>query len=126
MRQREAKVLLAAKHFQGAYYLIGYSVECALKAAIAHQTNRYDFPDKNFAAQVFSHELTALLKLAGLKVALDASLSASPVLATKWAIVKDWSVESRYRSVVSAQTARDMYSACTSRSGILPWIRERW
>ena len=126
MRQREAKVLLTARHFPGAYYLIGYSVECALKAAIARQTNRYDFPDKNFAAQAFSHELTALLKLAGLKDALEASSSASPVLARKWAIVKDWSVESRYRSVVPPQTALDMYSASTSRNGVLSWIRERW
>ena len=126
MRQREAKVLLAARHFSGAYYLIGYAVECALKAAIARQTNRYDFPDKNFAAQTFSHDLTVLLKLAGLKAALDASFSASPVLATNWVIVKDWSVESRYQSVVSVQMAHDMHSASTSRNGILPWIRERW
>jgi HEPN domain-containing protein len=32
VRLNEAKVLLDAGHFDGAYYLAGYAVECALKA----------------------------------------------------------------------------------------------
>ncbi len=38
LRLDEAKVLLANERYQGAYYLIGYAVECALKACIAKQT----------------------------------------------------------------------------------------
>ena len=40
----------------GAYYLAGYAVECALKACIAKLTDRHDFPDKNFAAKCFTHK----------------------------------------------------------------------
>jgi HEPN domain-containing protein len=29
LRIREAKVLLDSKHYEGAYYLAGYAVECA-------------------------------------------------------------------------------------------------
>ena len=49
MRQREARVLLVNNHFAGAYYLTGYAVECALKAAVAKQVHRHDFPDKKLA-----------------------------------------------------------------------------
>jgi hypothetical protein len=43
----ESKALLRAGLPDGAYYLAGYSVECALKACIAKHTRRHDFPDKN-------------------------------------------------------------------------------
>ena len=49
MRVREAKVLLDAGDSPGAYYLVGYSIECALKACVARQVRRCDFPaDKGF------------------------------------------------------------------------------
>jgi HEPN domain-containing protein len=35
LRIREARVLLEAGEFPGAYYLAGYAVECALKACVA-------------------------------------------------------------------------------------------
>ena len=46
LRVREAKVLLDNKCYEGAYYLLGYAVECALKACIARQTKAFDFPDR--------------------------------------------------------------------------------
>ena len=44
LRVKEAKALLDNGYPAGAYYLMGYAVECALKACIAKQTKRYDFP----------------------------------------------------------------------------------
>jgi len=38
--------LLRLGLFDGAYYLAGYAVECALKACIAKGTQRFEFPDK--------------------------------------------------------------------------------
>jgi hypothetical protein len=67
IRRKEATALLKAKHYAGAYYLLGYSVECALKACIAKQTNKHDFPNKDFANKVYVHNLEVLIKLAGLK-----------------------------------------------------------
>ena len=43
-RLEEAEVLLRTRKFSGAYYLAGYAIECALKARLAKQTKRYDFP----------------------------------------------------------------------------------
>ena len=37
LRAEEARLLLDNGHYPGAYYLLGYAVECALKACIAKQ-----------------------------------------------------------------------------------------
>jgi HEPN domain-containing protein len=46
VRIREAKALLDAGLWDGAYYLAGYAVECALKACIAKRTRAEDFPPR--------------------------------------------------------------------------------
>ena len=74
LRKREAKSLFDNGLYQGAYYLMGYSVECALKACVAKQTNRYDFPDKEPTRQVYTHSLEKLVALAGLKAKLAACI----------------------------------------------------
>ncbi len=126
-RQREASALLAAGHHEGAYYLIGYAVECALKACIARAVKRYDFPNRQIAAQVYTHDLQELVRLAGLKTHFEADRKVSPALDLNWAVAKDWSEESRYDVAISVTRARDLYNACTARLvGILPWIRRRW
>ena len=44
IRINEAKGLLSLGLHDGAYYLAGYAVECALKACIAKETKRHEFP----------------------------------------------------------------------------------
>ena len=46
VRLDDARSLLAADRWDGAYYLAGYAAECGLKACIAAQTRQYDFPDR--------------------------------------------------------------------------------
>jgi hypothetical protein len=53
----------------GAYYLAGYSVECALKACIAKATQRHEFPDKKKADLSYTHNLKGLLNVARLEKA---------------------------------------------------------
>lgn len=43
IRLAEAAALLQAERFDGAYYLAGYAVECALKACIAKGPNCTNF-----------------------------------------------------------------------------------
>lgn len=107
--------------------MAGYSVECALKACVARTVQRYDFPDRNFANQAFTHELEKLLKLAGLEGMLQIDTAANPQLNLNWTVVKDWTVESRYNPSISKALAEDLYSACTARThGVLAWVRQRW
>jgi HEPN domain-containing protein len=44
IRIADAQVLFQNGRYDAAYYLAGYAVECALKACIAKQTMRHDFP----------------------------------------------------------------------------------
>jgi HEPN domain-containing protein len=127
IRLREAAALIKAKRYPGAYYLLGYAVECALKAYIAKQTKRYNFPDKNLAIKAYVHNLDQLINLVGLKSKLDEDIKKNNVLGVNWAIVRDWNESSRYVSGITSKDARDFYSACTSRkNGILTWIRTKW
>lgn len=125
MRAAEAKTLLRSRHYSGAFYLAGYSVECALKACIAKTTQRYDFPDKKRVADSHTHKLTELLRLAQLQSAMTNDSSLNPLLASSWAIVQDWSEVSRYL-VMTHTDAQDMIRAVTGRGGVLPWIAQRW
>lgn len=127
LRAREAKVLLDAGNFAGSYYLMGYSIECAVKAAIAKQIKRYDFPNKKLANDSFSHDLKALMQAAGIWAAFETAMRGAPSLGVNWAVVKDWNESSRYVLSISEVQARDLHSACTARThGLLAWLKNYW
>jgi hypothetical protein len=127
IRRTEALALLTAGHHAGAYYLVGYAVECALKACVAKQVRRYDFPDRDLAREVFTHDLEKLMKLSGLAPELERDKAINKSLELNWAVVKDWSESARYEIGITETQARDLYSACTARTnGVLNWIRRRW
>jgi hypothetical protein len=127
LRISEARLLLKAGAFQGAYYLAGYAVECALKACVARQFRHHDIPDRRLVNDTYTHDLDRLLDLAGLRPALQHDAAAHPPLQPNWNVVKDWRETTRYNPNITAQEARDLYSACTARRyGILAWLRSRW
>ena len=127
LREQEAKILLANRCFAGAYYLLGYAVECALKACIAKQIRRFDFPDRKLVNDSHTHDLERLLSISGLKDELEGEARRNPDLAINWAIVKDWSEQIRYSPSIPENKAHDFYSAVTARRhGVLSWLRKRW
>jgi hypothetical protein len=127
LRRREAASLLAAEQYPGAYYLAGYAIECALKACVAKQVRRHDFPDKKLANEVFTHDLEKLMKLSGLATEIRTEMQINKNLELNWAIVKDWNESSRYESEISEAQARNLYGACTARKdGVLNWIKRKW
>ena len=127
LRIKEAKVLLDNGYYTGAYYLAGYAVECALKACIAKQTKRYDFPDKDRVNRSYVHKLEDLLKLAGLEADWKSKTTSNSTFLYYWQVVKDWNEDVRYRPVVSQAAANDLYTAITNRqNGVLPWLRKYW
>jgi HEPN domain-containing protein len=127
MRVEDARTLLAAGRYDGAYYLAGYAVECALKACIAKQIRQYDFPDKKVVLDSYVHDLTKLVGVSGIKHVMAAELQANKAFEANWTIVKDWSEEARYEHMRSEQEARDLFTAVTdANSGVLTWLKTQW
>jgi HEPN domain-containing protein len=125
LRAKEAVTLAKTGSPQGAYYLAGFAVECALKACIAKKTRRHDFPaDKDYAGKVYTHNLDQLLKLAHLEAQLYEDMETRPQLAKSWYIVRDWKVDSRYET--SNLRGKEMTLAVNSADGMLQWIKLHW
>ncbi|MBA3312233.1 MAG: DNA-binding protein [Planctomycetaceae bacterium] len=126
MRLEEAKALLEAEQWPGAYHLTGLAVECALKAWISRQTRANTFPLRD-GGKLYVHEAEKLVAQGGLTIHLQSEKAANPPFAIKWALVAQWSVDSRYDANTSEALAKDLYSAVTNRrSGVLRWIRRHW
>ena len=126
VRLRESKALLTARFPEGAYYLAGYAVECALKACIAKRTREHDFPEKKMVNDSHTHDLGKLLNLAELKDELDAVIGADPAMQSALDKIQDWSETSRYQRR-TAQEADALLKAIEDQTGgVLPWIRLHW
>ncbi len=127
IRLAEAEALLSADSFHGAYYLAGYALECAIKACIAKQVNRYDFPNKPLANASHTHNLSDLIGVAGLKQVLSQKENDDEEFRFNWSVAKDWSESSRYECNIEQTKANDLFNAITEiNSGILPWLKTYW
>jgi hypothetical protein len=126
IRVKDAETLFEAGNYDGAYYLIGYAVECALKACIAKQFKQDDIPDHRFVQNVFTHNLNDLLGHAGLKAELQKMAPSSPIRVS-WGVVSNWSERERYNSGAASQKASDLITAVVDRNnGVLPWLKTYW
>lgn len=127
IRIDEAAALLAAQKWDGAYYLAGYAVECALKACIAKQTMQYDFPpERKSWEDCYTHDLEKLLKRAGLEFQRDQNAASDKEFQENWFVVKDWNESMRYRRKTQAE-AEKLYNAIADQNhGVLPWLKTYW
>lgn len=128
IRIEEARALLFSNPPcpDGAYYLAGYAVECALKACIAKQFVQHDWPEKQFVLDCHTHNLEKLFRLANLFSDRQASGAANPIMGSNFSLVERWNEQSRYErhSLVKAQ---ELYDAITDQTNkVLPWIKARW
>ncbi len=126
VRLNEAAALLKLGLPDGAFYLAGYAVECALKACIAKGTLRGEFPDKKKVESSHSHNLLQLIKVAGLDEACLDQAGRDPNFGLNWEYVQSWSERSRYQRH-RLESARTLLEAVGDRRhGVMPWIRRQW
>ena len=126
-RLTEAKALLSLGFHDGAYYLAGYAIECALKACIARQFRGSNIPDKGSVDKLYVHDLRVLARFANLEGPIREETRSDPQFGAHWLTVQDWSEESRYqfrRNAVEAQTMFD--SVADSQHGVLRWLKQYW
>jgi hypothetical protein len=95
-----------------------FSIECAHKACIAKKTKEFDFPDKKIIDKIYTHDLSKLIGVVGMKV--------DGIIKFNWAVVKDWSEQDRYKRHTEEE-ARDIFEAVAKpKEGVLEWIKQHW
>lgn len=114
-RLRDARALLKANCPAGAYYLAGYAVECGLKACVAKQTRRHEFPELKRVKQSWTHNLRELISVAGLERDFNTRIQASRQFESNWGLVKDWEEAKRYDPFIDMRSAQDLYNHKTPR-----------
>jgi hypothetical protein len=126
VRLSEAKALNGAGLPDGAYYLAGYAVECALKACIAKETQRYEFPEKKRVDASYTHNFKDLVRVARLQGSLEAAAKSDPLFRKYWNDVQSWSEQSRYGRH-SQGSARVLIEAIGDRNhGVMKWVKHYW
>jgi len=122
----DARTLLARGRYGAAYYIVGYAVECGLKACIAKLTRAEDFYNKDLARNIFKHDLAELARHARVDAIIRALEQTDADFERNWALVKKWSEESRYVPH-SQQEAMQMIDAVAEPNhGVLRCIRQHW
>ena len=128
-RLKSAKVLMNSEDYDGAFYLMGYSFECALKSVICKRLNFLNYPDKSGDGEKINifktHKFDILLALSGMEQ--DFSLISPQRRAENWGILAKWNSETRYEPIgtrTQVETER-MYTALIEEpDGILTWINK--
>ena len=127
-RVLDADALLNANRWSAAYYLIGYAVECGLKACILAriETTGVIFTERKFSEDCWTHDIERLVSAANLHAARGQDIANNQALGQNWLVVSQWNETKRYDQMSEPQ-ARALYEAVTDNaSGVLPWIRARW
>jgi hypothetical protein len=126
IRLKEANALLRLGLFDGAFYLAGYAVECALKACIAKGTRRGEFPEKKRVDSSHTHNLLQLIAVAKLDEARLERAAEDLAFSDNWDIVRGWSEQSRYQRH-PPESARTLLAAIGDRQhGVITWIKQQW
>lgn len=128
-RIEDARELLAASRWSGAYYLAGYSLECALKSCILTYIANHPeiiFKNKGYSTSCWTHDLKNLVPLAGLKDERDKATAANLNLGMNWQIAKDWDESYRYKVSTRLQ-AEKLFAAIEDKTdGVLTWVKNFW
>jgi len=126
IRLADAEALLAAGRWDEAYYLLGYVVECALKASIVFHFGEQEIPDKKLVNDFYTHRLDGLLKISPVGSTLESRVKADGEFQHNWSTVSEWNEASRYRPEIGEAQARQLYVAITQeKSGIFTWLKPR-
>ncbi len=98
--------------------------ECALKAVIAADFRANEIPDLKYVRDIYTHDLSALLRLAELEQKLEAEKKTNPGLYQRWETVKTWSERARY-DIWTEASASAILDAIYGEEGLLRWLQIR-
>ena len=110
----------------GAYYLAGYAVECALKACIAKATVRHEFPDKKRADSSYTHSIRELVRTAGLEDSRREKVLSDAEFRKHWDAIVGWTEHSRYGRHDQESAEAIMRAVSDPRHGVMSWLKRHW
>jgi HEPN domain-containing protein len=128
-RSLDAQALFAAGRWSAAFYLIGYAVECGLKACVLARVSTHPevvYEDRRFSMDAWTHDVERLVILANIKAARDADAAVNAALYQSWQRIKSWSEESRYEQQDQLEAQRLMEAVLDRHNGVMQWIRVHW
>lgn len=128
-RIEDARALLAAGRWSGAYYVAGYSLECGLKACVLRYVENTGiiFQDRDYAKRCWTHDLQTLFDAADLGQRLESAVQTNTLLGLNWKIAKEWSQLTRYDlSKTELDGIRLIKAIGDSTDGVLSWLRNYW
>jgi hypothetical protein len=106
--------------------VVGYAVECGLKACIARLTQAEDFYDKALAGSIFTHKLKDLANYARLSEEIKQFGKEDRIFERNWAQVSSWNQASRYEPHTQAQAEEMMQAVRDPDHGVMQCIRRYW
>lgn len=120
-----ARLLLEKGFFTEAYYLAGYAVEFALKARIARRFRADTIPDLAFVRGIYTHDLDALARQAGVIPNLKQAADTDDALRFAWETARLWTSASRYASADMTRAAAYIQAVGgeTGSEGFLGWLK---
>lgn len=135
-RLKEAKLLYANGLYDGAKYILGYSLETAFKARICKVLNT-NYPEKGDLRRVFyTHDFDTLIILAGLEREIDEQRYNLPQFGINWSLLTDgknnasaWKETLRYEKIGSSNQneLKSLFLALEDgEHGVLTWLKNIW
>ncbi len=126
LRLKEAEELLRVRMWSGAYYLSGYALELALKAAATKSFRPHHMPDKAFVTRLHTDDLKKLLTESGLEKDFGAMVTSDAGFGANWGLATKWTEEARYRKWLKDEAQAIVTAVGNKKDGLLPWIKIRW
>ncbi len=117
---------MGAGKWSGAYYLVGYTVECGLMACIAKSTKQDDFPVKARVIASHTHDLAQLVGVAGISAQLQVESGNDAAFSGYWGVVSQWSEESRYKQWNEPEAMELVQAVSDADHGVMRWLRTLW
>jgi hypothetical protein len=81
-------------------------------------------PDPKYVRDIYTHDLSALFRLAELEQKLEAEKKTNPGLYQRWTTIQTWSEKARYE-VWTEASASAILDAIDGDVGLLEWLRNR-
>ena len=127
IRVADAEALIEAGRWAAAYYLVGYAVECGLKACAARRIREHDVPEESFINDFYTHRFEELLLISGYTSVFLQRKKQDPRFRENWEKLGDWKETLRYNPAVTESAARRLVEAVSDPLyGVLPWLKTLW